>query len=59
MSRLARFLFDEDARPLNAAVRDRRLLVRRLLLAELAAPPPALREPGKPSPLTPRGESGN
>jgi hypothetical protein len=55
---LARFLLDEDPRPLDAAVGDRQLLLRRLLLAEVIAPPPALREPGTTTPLTPRGESG-
>ena len=47
------FLFDEDARPLNAVVRERRHLLKRLLLAELLAPPPALREPGARTPLSP------
>ena len=47
------FLLDGNAGPLKAALRGRRLLLRRLLLAELVAPPPALREPEAQTPLSP------
>lgn len=56
-SRLARQLFGQGDRPLEEVAVDARLLARRLLLAEILAPPPALREPGQASPLSPRTET--
>lgn len=51
------FLLDEEARPLGEAVRERRHLLKRLLLAELLSPPPALRERGERTPLSPLADS--
>ena len=56
-SRLADWLFEGGERPLREVAGDQRLLVRRLILAEVLAPPISLRRPGESTPLSSPAEA--